>query len=267
MDDLIEYRHVRKSFAKQGAGSETVVIADFSLAVRRGELLCLLGPSGCGKSTILNVTAGFEQCSGGEVVIGGRAISAPGPDRCVVFQEAMLFPWLNVIDNVCFGPRMAGVPSSVYGPKAKELLGRVGLSGFENHRSYELSGGMKQRVAIARALIMEPEILLMDEPFGALDAQTRLMMQELLVGILEQTRTTTLFVTHDIDEAMFLGDRICVMSARPGGIRSVIDLPFQRPRDYEAMMVDPNFGPIKRRIVHEVREETMKMMDRSQGKT
>jgi NitT/TauT family transport system ATP-binding protein len=177
-----------------------------------------------------------------------------------VFQEAMLFPWLNVIDNTTFGPRMAGIPASEYMPQARELLDRVGLTGFESHRSYELSGGMRQRVAIARALIMKPAILLMDEPFGALDAQTRLMMQELLVGLWEQTRKTTLFVTHDIDEAMFLADRICVMSARPGGVRSVVELPFKRPRNYEAMMVDPQFGPIKRQIVHEVREETLKMM-------
>jgi NitT/TauT family transport system ATP-binding protein len=260
MQDLIQFSGVTKHYASALSQQNTAVIKDFNLSVRQGELICLLGPSGCGKSTILNMAAGFEPCTEGSVVINGKAVSGPGPDRCVVFQEAMLFPWLNVIDNVTFGPRMAGVAPTRYLPQASELLARVGLAGFERHRTYELSGGMRQRVAIARAWIMKPDILLMDEPFGALDAQTRLMMQELLMGIWEQARTTTLFVTHDIDEAMFLADRICVMSARPGGVRSVIELPFARPRDYEAMVEDAAFGSIKRRIVHEVREETLKMM-------
>jgi NitT/TauT family transport system ATP-binding protein len=260
MTDLIEFRHVAKYFENARSHQRLAVIDDFNLNVRQGELICLLGPSGCGKSTILNMAAGFEKCTDGQVLVNGRLVTAPGPDRCVVFQEAMLFPWLDVLENVTFGPRMAGEDAASYMPRARELLARVGLSGFDHHRTYELSGGMRQRVAIARAWIMKPDILLMDEPFGALDAQTRLMMQELLVGIWEQARTTTLFVTHDIDEAMFLADRICVMSARPGGVRSVVELPFARPRNYEAMVEDPAFGSIKRRIVHEVREETLKMM-------
>jgi NitT/TauT family transport system ATP-binding protein len=260
MTDIIEFRNVAKYFERTKPLGRTAVIQNFDLSMRRGELICLLGPSGCGKSTILNMAAGFEKASAGEVLVNGAPVAGPGPDRCVVFQEAMLFPWLNVVDNVTFGLRMAGVASSEYLPRARELLARVGLTAFERHRSYELSGGMRQRVAIARAWIMRPDILLMDEPFGALDAQTRLMMQELLMGIWEHARTTTLFVTHDIDEAMFLADRICVMSARPGGVRSVIELPFARPRNYELLVEEPAFGSIKRRIVHEVREETLKMM-------
>jgi NitT/TauT family transport system ATP-binding protein len=259
-EHIIEFRHVEKQFAGSRPGSNTPAIKDFSLQVNRGELICLLGPSGCGKSTILNMAAGFETSTAGDVLVNGRPVIGPGPDRCVVFQEAMLFPWLNVLDNVTFGPRMAGLSEADYLPRARELLASVGLSGFDRHRTYELSGGMRQRVAIARAWIMKPDILLMDEPFGALDAQTRLMMQEMLVGIWEKDRTTTLFVTHDIDEAMFLADRICVMTARPGGVRSVVEIPFARPRDYETIVEDPAFGSIKRRIVHAVREETLKMM-------
>ncbi|RZA30060.1 MAG: ABC transporter ATP-binding protein [Proteobacteria bacterium] len=257
---VIEYRGVGKQFAGTGGASSQPALLDFNLSVERGELLCLLGPSGCGKSTVLNMTAGFEPCTTGQILVNGRAVETPGPERCVVFQEAMLFPWLNVIDNVTFGPRMAGRAESEYLPLAHKLLADVGLGAFGKHRSYELSGGMRQRVAIARAWIMKPDILLMDEPFGALDAQTRLMMQEMLVGMWERNRTTTVFVTHDIDEAMFLADRICVMTARPGGVRSVVEVPFARPRNYEAIVEEPAFGSIKRRVVHEVREETLKMM-------
>ena len=257
---IIEYRGVGKEFATNPGAISRPALLDFNLSVRRGELLCLLGPSGCGKSTVLNMTAGFEPCTKGEILVNGRPVGPPGPVRCVVFQEAMLFPWLNVIDNVTFGPRMAGRAESEYLPLANKLLLDVGLGAFGRHRSYELSGGMRQRVAIARAWIMKPDILLMDEPFGALDAQTRLMMQEMLVGMWEHDRTTTVFVTHDIDEAMFLADRICVMTARPGGVRSVVEIPFARPRNYEAIVEEPTFGSIKRRIVHEVREETLKMM-------
>jgi len=259
-DNIIEFRHIDKYFGGSHSGSSTPAIKEFSLSVKRGELLCLLGPSGCGKSTILNMAAGFEKCTKGEVLINGNHVEGPGSDRCVVFQEAMLFPWLNVFNNVTFGPRMAGLQQSDYLPRARELLANVGLAGFDKHRTYELSGGMRQRVAIARAWIMQPDILLMDEPFGALDAQTRLMMQEMLVAMWEKARTTTLFVTHDIDEAMFIADRICIMTARPGGVRSVVDIPFARPRNYEAMVEEAAFGSIKRRIVHEVREETLKMM-------
>jgi NitT/TauT family transport system ATP-binding protein len=264
MSAVIEFHGVSKIFHSSRVKDGTAAIRDFTLSVAAGELICLIGPSGCGKSTILNMAAGFEKHSAGEVLIHGRPVAGPGPDRCVVFQEAMLFPWLDVMDNITFGLRMAGVPADEYRPRAEALLARVGLTGFEKHRSYELSGGMRQRVAIARAWIMNPDILLMDEPFGALDAQTRLMMQELLVGIWEQTRTTTLFVTHDIEEAMFLADRICIMTARPGGVRSIVDIPFARPRNYEALVEEPAFGSLKRDVVHEVRDETRKMMQAAQ---
>ncbi len=200
----IDVRAVSKSFRPRKSAPETLALQDVSLSVGDGEFVCLLGPSGCGKSTVLNLIAGFERASKGEVLLEGVPVRRPGPDRGVVFQEPMLFPWLNVLDNVTFGPRMNGVRTSEYLPAAMQLIQQVGLSGFEKHRSYELSGGMKQRVALARAWIGKPHVLLMDEPFAALDAQTRAMMQEQLVKLWEQTKITVLFVTHDVDEAIFL---------------------------------------------------------------
>ena len=172
-----------------------------------------------------------------------------------MFQQPTLFPWLSVLDNVTFGPRMAGVPASTYLSDARRYLALVGLEGFEHHAPWQLSGGMRQRVALARAWLPGPEILLMDEPFGALDAQTRLMMQELLIDVWTSTRTTILFVTHDVDEALFLADRVLVMSARPGTVREELRVPFERPRDIESLTADPEFGALKRRVLHVVREE------------
>ena len=252
----IRLEHVSKRFpaaVKSGATSDA--LTDISLALEPGEFVCLLGPSGCGKSTILNLIAGFEQPTTGTLLLDGKAIQRPGPERGFVFQQPTLFPWLNVLDNVTFGPRMAGMPASSYLPEAKRYLELVGLQGFERHAPWQLSGGMRQRVALARAWLPNPEILLMDEPFGALDAQTRLMMQELLTEVWTSTRTTILFVTHDVDEALFLADRVLVMSARPGTVREALRVPFARPRDIESLTADPEFGELKRRVLHIVREE------------
>ena len=252
----IQLAHVGKSFrAAARADAPNDALTDISLTLHPGEFVCLLGPSGCGKSTILNLIAGFDKSTTGDVLLDGKPVTRPGPERGFVFQQPTLFPWLNVLDNVTFGPRMAGTPAAQYLPEAQRYLALVGLEGFERHAPWQLSGGMRQRVALARAWLPNPEILLMDEPFGALDAQTRLMMQELLVELWASIGTTILFVTHDVDEALFLADRVLVMSARPGTIREELQVPFARPRDIESLSADPEFGELKRRVLHVVREE------------
>jgi len=222
------------------------------LDVAEGEFVALLGPSGCGKSTLLNIVAGFEQPTGGTLESFGRAPGPPGPDRAVVFQEPALFPWLTVWDNVTFGPRIQRRRRDAYVDAARRFIALVGLDGFERAYPDQLSGGMKQRVGIARCLLMEPRVFLMDEPFGALDAQTRLQMQELLLHVWDTLKRTVVFITHDIDEAIFLADTVYVMSARPGRIqaRYAVDLP--RPRDAE-ILTDAGFNALRRDILHEIR--------------
>jgi NitT/TauT family transport system ATP-binding protein len=187
-------------------------------------------------------------------------VRRPGPERGVVFQQPMLFPWLNVLDNVTFGPRMSGASAAGYGPRAQHTLDLVGLRGFEQHLPHQLSGGMRQRVALARAWLPNPRVLLMDEPFGALDAQTRLMMQELLTSVWEATHTTLLFITHDVDEAIALGDRVLMMSARPGHIAREWKVPFERPRSLEDIVADPRFGDLKREVLLAIRREARAAM-------
>jgi NitT/TauT family transport system ATP-binding protein len=253
---LIELTEVSKSFVGGRSGTApTLALDTVSLRIDEGEFVCLLGPSGCGKSTILNLVAGFEHPDDGAIVFDGRAVRSPGPDRGVVFQQPLLFPWLNVIDNVTFGPRMAGVAATRYLADAERYLRLVGLTGFENHAPWQLSGGMRQRVALARAWLPNPRALLMDEPFGALDAQTRLMMQELLTTIWESTGTTVLFVTHDVDEAIALADRVVVMSARPGRIAREWIVPFKRPRQLDDILADTSFAPLRREVLQVVREQ------------
>ena len=257
----IELRGVSKAFRPRRAASETLALQNVSLTVRDGEFVCLLGPSGCGKSTVLNLVAGFEQPSKGDVLLEGHRIKGPGPDRGVVFQEPMLFPWLTVFDNVTFGPRMHGTPEAEYLPAAERLMHRVGLTDFERHRPYELSGGMKQRAALARAWIGNPHVLLLDEPFAALDAQTRLMMQEQLVHLWEQNKITVVFVTHDVEEAILIADRVLVMTSRPGQIKADIPVHLKRPRSYEELISSAQTAELKAHIFHLVREETMKAME------
>lgn len=222
------------------------------LDVGAGEFVALLGPSGCGKSTLLNLVAGFEQLTAGELTVAGEPVSRPGPDRGVVFQEAALFPWLNVWDNVVFGPRTQGLPKSEYEQRAHEMIEIVGLSDFKQHLPVQLSGGMRQRVGIARILTLGSRVLLMDEPFGALDAQTRLTMQELLLSVWQKLKPTVVFVTHDIDEALFLADTIYVMSARPGRIQARMEVPLARPRSIEDTTSE-TFNRMKREILQQIR--------------
>ncbi len=248
---------VRKEFSARGGA--VLALDNIDLTLAQGEFACLLGPSGCGKSTLLNILAGFEGVTAGEVAVFGARVEKPGPDRAVVFQEAALFPWMSVLDNVTFGPRLArrglaGKPRAETVARARDLLALVGLSGFEKHLPAELSGGMKQRVGIARALILKPKLFLMDEPFGALDAQTRMQMQELLLRVWEAEKGTVLFITHDIDEAIFLADTVHVMTARPGKIRSSTRIELARPRDLD-VLTSPRFAAYKYDLLSQIREE------------
>ncbi len=214
-------------------GSSIVAVNDVNLDVKPGEFVSLIGPSGCGKSTILNIVAGFAQPTSGEAMVDGKKITKPSSERGVVFQQYSLFPWLSVRKNVEFGLKMAGVDLHKRGVTARTLLDLAGLLSFENHYPDQLSGGMKQRIGIVRALAASPQVLLMDEPFGALDTQTRVVMQEILTNIWQQFRISVLFITHDIEESIFLSDRIYVMTARPGRIKAEIKVPLPRPRSAE----------------------------------
>lgn len=233
-------------------GGNVHALSNVDFDVADNEFAVLLGPSGCGKSTLLNLIAGFEDVTDGDVKVFGNSVAAPGPDRAVVFQEAALFPWLSVIDNVTFGPRMQGRPASEYMPAAEEFLRLVGLQDFHDKLPSQLSGGMKQRVGISRALVMNPRVLLMDEPFGALDAQTRLSMQELLLKVWDTHKKTVLFITHDIDEAILLADTVYVMSARPGRIAVKIPIELPRPRGVD-LLTDDTFNELRREIMGHIR--------------
>ena len=233
---------------------KTIVRAleNVDLEIGEGEFVALLGPSGCGKSTLLNLLAGFEMTSAGAIAFENGAVARPGPDRGVVFQEAALLPWLTVWENVIFGPKVQKLARDDYEPRARDILTLVGLDGFHDALPAQLSGGMRQRVGIARVLVMRPRALLMDEPFGALDAQTRLNMQQLLLDVWQRLRTTVLFVTHDIDEAILLADRVCVMSPRPGRIMEDIPITLRRPRSIDDL-TSPDFIQFKARIMNELR--------------
>ena len=231
-----------------------------SLEFEPGEFIALVGPSGCGKSTLLNVLAGFIKPSAGQALVGGKPIARPDIDHGMVFQDYALFPWLNVIDNVSFGLERQGMGREERYARAREYLDMVGLKDFAEKRVTELSGGMKQRVAIARVFATDPSIILMDEPFGALDAQTRAMMQENLLQIWHQVGTTVVFVTHDIDEAIFLADRILVMSASPGRIVQEIAVDIGRPRSPE-MMVEDRVVEIKRQSLEIIRRESTRAFE------
>ena len=223
-------------------------ISDVTLTIAPGELVCLIGPSGCGKSTLLGALAGHIKIARGELKVDGAPVAAPHPDRGIVFQQHTLFPWKRVINNVAFGPKMRGIGRRQRREQAEEILKLVGLQDFAQRYPKQLSGGMQQRVEIARVLVNRPRLLLMDEPFGALDALTRMHMQELLLDIWSKVRTTIVFVTHDIDEALFLADRVLVMSHRPGRIIEEIKVPFARPRDAE-ISVTPEFSALKHRCL------------------
>jgi NitT/TauT family transport system ATP-binding protein len=240
---------VRNAAIRLGRGEKAFeAVQDVSLSIEPGEFVCLIGPSGCGKSTLLGALAGHIPVARGQLDVDGKPVAGPHPDRGIVFQHHTLFPWKSALENVAFGPKMRGVGRKERRRQAQEILELVGLKDFANRYPKQLSGGMQQRVEIARVLINKPRLLLMDEPFGALDALTRMIMQELLLDISGRVRTTIVFVTHDIDEALFLADRVVVMSARPGRIVEEIKVPFARPRR-TAISVSQEFVELKRRCL------------------
>ncbi|WP_294907526.1 ABC transporter ATP-binding protein [Tatumella sp. UBA2305] len=259
MTDQIVIDRVSLQYSTQA--HSLTVLKEVSLSVNKGELVVLLGPSGCGKSTILNLLAGFIQPDQGKILYQGQPVRKPGPERGMIFQQPNLFPWLTVLENVTFGLRLGSHNNDEVKQKAEEWINKVGLNGFAHHYPWQLSGGMKQRVALARAWVAQPEVLLLDEPFGALDAQTRLMMQELLRNAWLDTETTLLFVTHDVDEAIFLADRVLIMSARPGEIVSDIRLPFSRQRDIDTLAESEEYRHIRQQILHQVRTEVRKHLN------
>jgi len=243
---VLSFKNVCKVFPKDK--TELVAIKDFNLEVEDREFICLLGPSGCGKTTLLRMIAGLESISRGSIELNGTAITGPGSDRGMVFQDFGLFPWRTVEKNIEFGLEVRGVPAEKRAEISQRFVELVGLKGFERSHPNELSGGMKQRVGIARALANDPAVLLMDEPFGALDAQTRNQMQKELLRIWSETKKTVIFVTHSVDEAVYLADRIVVMSARPGTVKDIYKIDLPRPRD----RANPEFIRLRRTILDEL---------------
>ena len=237
-------------------GQRTQALQPVDFEVRDNDFVTILGPSGCGKSTLLRIVAGLDHATSGRVLLDGVPVEGPGADRGMVFQSYTLFPWLTIEQNIRFGLRERGMLESAQKERAAYFIAKVGLRGFEQHFPKQLSGGMQQRTAIARALANDPKILLMDEPFGALDNQTRVLMQELLLGIWESERKTVLFVTHDIDEAIFMANRVAVFSARPGRIKTELAVDLPHPRHY-TIKTSPEFMDLKARLTEEIRAESL----------
>jgi ABC-type nitrate/sulfonate/bicarbonate transport system ATPase subunit len=253
----LSIRGVGRTFPGVHRGAPTVALQPTTLEVADNDFITILGPSGCGKSTLLRIVAGLDTPTLGEVRLDGAPVAGPGADRGMVFQSYTLFPWLTVRENICFGLREKGLPVAQQHEIAARFVAEVGLRGFESHYPKQLSGGMQQRVALARALANDPKILLLDEPFGALDNQTRALMQELLLSIWELHKKTVLFVTHDVDEAIFMANRCVVFSARPGRIKNelAIDLPY--PRHY-TVKTTPRFSALKAAVTEDIRAESLK---------
>jgi NitT/TauT family transport system ATP-binding protein len=226
----LEAQDIRLVYAQPRTNSEVVALGSVNLQIMDGEFVAVVGPSGCGKTTFLSVVDGLIAATSGRVLVDGTVVTKPGPDRAVVFQDASLLPWRTVLTNVCYGLECLGVAAREAKDRARHFISLVGLAGFEQHYPHELSGGMQQRVNLARALVVDPKILLMDEPFASLDAQTRELMQEELTRIWADARKTVLFITHQIDEAIYLADRVVVFSARPGTVKESVTVDIERPR-------------------------------------
>ena len=255
MSPLLSIQGVSRTFVSpKGQTTQALLPVDFDVA--ENDFVTILGPSGCGKSTMLRIVAGLDHPTSGRVLLGGRPVEGPGADRGMVFQSYTLFPWLSIEQNIRFGLRERGMPEAQQKERAAYFIAKVGLRGFEQHFPKQLSGGMQQRTAIARALANDPKILLMDEPFGGLDNQTRVLMQELLLGIWEAERKTVMFVTHDIDEAIFMANRVAVFSARPGRIKTELAVDLPHPRHY-TIKTSPEFMDLKARLTEEIRAESM----------
>jgi NitT/TauT family transport system ATP-binding protein len=259
---LIDIRNVGVTF--ESKGTTVRAVEEVSINVQPGEFVSLVGPSGCGKSTLLSIVAGFMKPSSGSATVDGAEIVKPGSDRGVVFQQYSLFPWLTVKKNVEFGLKMRGEHKATREAKARTLLGLAGLLAFENHYPDQLSGGMKQRIGIVRALATSPQVLLMDEPFGALDTQTRVVMGQILTNMWQQFRISVFFITHDIEEAVFLSDRVYVMTARPGRIKAEIKIDLPRPRMAE-MSDSQRFMDLTHELKELIREESLAAMSSELG--
>jgi NitT/TauT family transport system ATP-binding protein len=264
----IELVGVSKTFGVKagGATERFLAVDDVSLSVQAGEFLALVGPSGCGKSTLLDLLGGLTKPSSGQILLDGEPITGPGLDRGVVFQQYALFPWRTALGNIEFGLEAKRLPQKERRAVAFSHLELVGLSGFENRLPHELSGGMKQRVAIARSLAYDPEVLLMDEPFAALDAQTREALQDELLRIWEKSRTTILFITHGIDEAVYLGQRVAVMTSRPGRIKRIVDIPRDFRQRAEDVRSTAEFGELRHQIWTLLRDEVQKAEQQDRAK-
>jgi NitT/TauT family transport system ATP-binding protein len=243
---LIEFVDVGMTYQRRGGG-ETVALERTSLTIASGEFICIVGPSGCGKTTLLHCLDGLQTPTSGRILIDGREITAPGRDRAMVFQSASLMPWRTVSRNVTYGLELHGVALREALPRAQKMIELVGLAGFEDRHPGELSGGMQQRVNLARALVIDPEVILLDEPFAALDAQTRELMQTELLRVWDETKKTAVFITHQISEAVYLADRVVVMSARPGHVKAIVPVPIARPRPASARR-DPQMYAIESEI-------------------
>lgn len=252
----VHIENVKKTY--QGRNGEIVALNGVSLDIMENEFITVVGPSGCGKSTILNIMAGLLEPTSGKIICNGQEVHGTGPDRGVVFQQYALFPWLTVKKNVLFSLKMKGIKGQEAEDIAMKYIRMVDLEKFANHYPKELSGGMKQRVAIARAYAANPEILLMDEPFGALDAQTRTQLQQELLETWEKERKTCFFITHDVDEALILGQRVVIMSARPGRIKDIIEVDIPYPRD-QATKMSPRFLELKNNIWSQVYQEYLEV--------
>jgi NitT/TauT family transport system ATP-binding protein len=248
---MIELRRVSKEYRAASRGAVTRAVEDVTLTLEEAQFTCVVGRSGCGKTTLLNLIAGFETPTTGQIYLDDKPVTGPGSDRMVVFQQAVLYPWLDVRHNVALGMRLAAGRRGVDWGRVQEFIEIVGLEKFERHYPHQLSGGMQQRVAIARSLVMGPRVLLMDEPFGALDAQTRHAMQEFLLRLWEDHRSTVMFVTHDVEEAILLADKVVIMSPRPGRISEVIDVSLDRPRD-ASVAVSREFMDLKMKALEGV---------------
>ncbi len=243
---LIEFIDVGMTYQRRGGG-ETVALERTSLSIAPGEFICIVGPSGCGKTTLLHCLDGLQTPTSGRILIDGREITAPGRDRAMVFQSASLMPWRTVLRNITYGLDLQGVALREALPRAQKMIELVGLVGFEDRHPGELSGGMQQRVNLARALVIDPEVILLDEPFAALDAQTRELMQTELLRVWDETKKTAVFITHQISEAVYLADRVVVMSARPGNVKAIVPVPIARPRPASARR-DPQMFAIESEI-------------------
>ncbi|AEH06616.1 ABC transporter ATP-binding protein [Methanothermococcus okinawensis] len=252
MAAILEIKNVVKKFITEK--KEVLAVDNVSFEVKNNEFLSIVGPSGCGKSTLLRMIAGLEKPTSGEMFIEGKKIEKPGAERSMVFQQYTLLPWRTVLENVGFGLEIKGVPKAERNEISKKFIRMIGLEGFEDAYPYELSGGMQQRVAIARTLANDPKIVLMDEPFGALDAQTRTILQNELLKIWEKDKKTVVFITHSVEEAVYLSDRVIIMTARPGRVKDIVDINLDRPRKRSSM----EFIEYKKEIVDKLKDEVLK---------